>query len=263
MTSQLAGGAASRSRSAARLPAAVSLIACLCCAVCLSVVATAGAQPRRQQATARVPTEQHLALLNYGHRAYREPHTTSLILKLVGAHRPITGERTTLPVLAQTTDRHHQHWLKVMLPGRPNSSTGWIKQAGTQSRSTGWYIHISLAARRLWIYYRRALIRTFPVVVGKPSTPTPTGRFFVEETVIMPAQEPGGPFALALSARSNVFQQFDGGPGQIAIHGRDLLGGTPGQAQSHGCIRLTTPDIDWLAARVAPGAPVTITQFTE
>ena len=45
---------------------------------------------------------------------------------------------------------------------------------------------------------------------------------------------------LALSARSNVLQDFDGGPGQIGIHGRDLLGGTLGQAESHGCMRLAT-----------------------
>ena len=38
----------------------------------------------------------------------------------------------------------------------------------------------------------------------------------------------GAPFALALSARSNVLQEFEGGPGQIAIHGVANLGGTPG-----------------------------------
>jgi L,D-transpeptidase catalytic domain len=100
-------------------------------------------------------------------------------------------------------------------------------------------------------------VRSF-AAVGKPSTPTPTGQFFVEETVIMPVSEPGGPFALATSARSNVLQEFDGGPGQIAIHGRDGLGGTPGQAESHGCMRITTPNIDWLASRIGPGTPVTI-----
>jgi hypothetical protein len=62
-------------------------------------------------------------------------------------------------------------------------------------------------------------------VVGAPSTPTPQGRFFVEESVRMPAGEPGGPFALALSARSNALQEFEGGPGQIALHGLANLGG--------------------------------------
>ena len=101
-------------------------------------------------------------------------------------------------------------------------------------------------------------MKSFKAVVGKPSTPTPTGQFFVEETVQMQPGEAGGPFALALSARSNVLQEFEGGPGQIGIHGRDDLGGTPGTAVSHGCIRLDTASIDWLTARIGPGTPVTI-----
>ena len=68
----------------------------------------------------------------------------------------------------------------------------------------------------------------------------------------------GGPFALALSARSNVLQEFMGGPGQIAMHGVANLGGTPGTAVSHGCVRLANRNISWLVARMGPGAPVTI-----
>lgn len=74
----------------------------------------------------------------------------------------------------------------------------------------------------------------------------------------MQAGQAGGPFALALSARSNVLQEFEGGPGQIAIHGRDNLGGTLGAAESHGCVRLASASIDWLAARIGPGTPVRI-----
>jgi len=201
---------------------------------------------------------QELAALRYEHRVYRAPRTNAGVKSAVPPIRPITGEQTTLPVVAQSTDRHGQRWLKVMLPGRPNSSTGWIKRAGTDWRSTSWNIQVNLAARHIWVYFEGHLTRSFSAVVGKPSTPTPTGRFFVEETLIMPVSEPGGPFALATSARSNVLQEFDGGPGQIAIHGRDGLGGTPGQAESHGCMRLATPNIDWLAARIGPGTPVTI-----
>jgi L,D-transpeptidase-like protein len=70
--------------------------------------------------------------------------------------------------------------------------------------------------------------------------------------------EPGGPFALALSARSDTLQEFEGGPGQIALHGREHLGGSLGTAVSHGCVRLSTASIDWLAARIGPGTPTTI-----
>src|SRR6202043_1029638 len=110
---------------------------------------------------------------------------------------------------------------------------------------TRWHIVVNLAARRVSVYNSGRLQRSFKAVVGKPSTPTPTGQFFVEETVQMAAGEAGGPFALALSARSNALQEFEGGPGQIAMHGRNNLGGTLGTAASHGCVRLDTASVDW------------------
>jgi lipoprotein-anchoring transpeptidase ErfK/SrfK len=224
-----------------------------------AMAATPGAASAAGSAAPRdIRPTQQLAVLDYEHRAYRSPRTNSPLAASVPAHRPITGEQTTLPVLQITVNRHGQHWLRVRLPGRPNSSTGWIERAGTQPDSTSWNIQINRAARRVWIYHHGKLATSFSAVVGKPSTPTPKGHFFVEETVIMPTSEPGGPYALATSARSNVLQEFDGGPGQIAIHGRDGLGGTPGQAESHGCIRLMTANIDWLIARITPGTPVTI-----
>jgi lipoprotein-anchoring transpeptidase ErfK/SrfK len=234
------------------------LAAVACVGLSLAATATASAASPAASRTARVPAVQQLAVLDYGHLAYRYPRTSSASKMSILAHRPITGQVTTLPVIGQSTTRSGQRWLKVMLPGRPNSSTGWIKRAGTRPAATTWYIHVSLAARQVAVYHLGRLTRTFSAVVGKPSTPTPTGTFFVEETVIMPGSEPGGPYALALSARSNVLQEFDGGPGQIGIHGRDGLGGTPGLAESHGCMRLNTPDIDWLAFRILPGTRVTI-----
>ncbi len=123
---------------------------------------------------------------------------------------------------------------------------------------TGWHIVVDLAARRVVVYRDGRVVKAFQAVVGKPSTPTPTGQFFVEETVQMAAGQAGGPFALALSARSNVLQEFEGGPGQIALHGRENLGGLLGTATSHGCVRLDTTSIDWLTARIGPGTPTTI-----
>jgi lipoprotein-anchoring transpeptidase ErfK/SrfK len=161
-------------------------------------------------------------------------------------------------VIGEANGSGSTRWLEVMLPGRPNGLTGWIARGGTSELVTNWHIVVNTSDRLVWVYFHGSLTKTFQAVVGKPSTPTPTGNFFVEETVIMPASVAGGPFALALSARSNVLQEFDGGPGQVAIHGRDSLGGTLGTAASHGCIRLATEAITWLAARIVPGVPVTI-----
>jgi lipoprotein-anchoring transpeptidase ErfK/SrfK len=110
------------------------------------------------------------------------------------------------------------------------------------------------------IVFRSAhTVRIFKAVVGKPSTPTPHGEFFVEEAIELPATDVGAPFALALSARSNVLQEFDGGPGQIGLHGLAHVGGVLGSAVSHGCVRLDSATMHWLVLRIGPGVPVTIT----
>jgi lipoprotein-anchoring transpeptidase ErfK/SrfK len=205
-----------------------------------------------------VQVTQRLAVLLTAHTAHRAPAAGSPQVAIVLAQRPITGEQTTLPVIGQSSAPGGMRWLQVMLPGRPDGSTGWIVQSATRKLTTGWRILVDLTTRRVGVYRDGRTVRTFQAVVGKPSTPTPTGQFFVEETVQMERGQPGGPFALALSARSNVLQEFEGGPGQIAIHGRNNLGGTLGAAESHGCIRLATASIDWLSARIGPGTPVKI-----
>jgi lipoprotein-anchoring transpeptidase ErfK/SrfK len=236
----------------------VSLRVLLAAALAAGVLALASGPALAAPFHARVPSSQVLAVLLTAHGVHRRPNAGSRILTAVADTRPITGERTTLPVIAAATGARGIRWLDVMLPGRPNGASGWIAQQGTRRLVTAWRLVVSLAARRVRVYRGGRVVRTFRAVVGKPSTPTPSGSFFVEETVQMSAGDPGGPFALALSARSNVLQEFEGGPGQIGIHGRDGLGGTLGAAESHGCIRLDTASISWLAERIGPGTPVRI-----
>jgi lipoprotein-anchoring transpeptidase ErfK/SrfK len=221
---------------------------------------TAFAAPSlRRAGRPAVKGTQQLARLNHDTEAFSRPTSSSRLVAIVSATRPITGEQTVLPVIAHATDAHGAVWLKVLLPGRPNSHTGWISARSTTPALTKWQIIIRISTRRVTALWDGRVVRTFEAVVGKPSTPTPRGRFFVEETVKLGSQEVGAPYALALSARSNVLQEFDGGPGQIALHGTNNIGGIPGTAASHGCIRLDTQAITWLATRIGPGIPVTIT----
>ncbi len=234
-------------------------LATICLALLALLAGSASSAARVSGAAAgRVQATQELVVLLSTHSAHRAPHAGSQRVAVVPDSRPITGEPTTLPVISRAIATGGKRWLLVLLPGRPNGATGWIAEKGTRGTVTAWRIVVDLAARHLQAYNDGRLVKVFQAVVGKPSTPTPTGNFFVEESLQMQAGEPGGPFALALSARSNVLQEFDGGPGQIAIHGRNDLGGTLGTAASHGCIRLATASIDWLSARISPGTPVTI-----
>jgi lipoprotein-anchoring transpeptidase ErfK/SrfK len=162
-----------------------------------------------------------------------------------------------LPVIGQTK-RLGRRWLRIRLPQRPDGSTGWITAGGVTLGKDPWHVVIDRAARTATIYDKGRRARTFRVIVGKPSTPTPAGDFFVTEVIYEGYGVTTGPYALATSAYSNVLQEFDGGPGQVALHGLVGLSGTPGQAVSHGCVRFYDHDITWLAHRLTPGTPVTI-----
>jgi lipoprotein-anchoring transpeptidase ErfK/SrfK len=226
----------------------------------LTVALVAGAVAPRSSADPTVDRRtQELALLLHSHTAMSAPDAHAVALRAVAPRRPLTGERTALPVIGHRTGAHGVSWLRVMLPGRPNGHAGWIKQRATAYAVTHWRLVVTLGDRRVTAYRDGRRVRTFTAVVGKASTPTPLGRFFVEEAIELRATDVGAPYALALSARSNVFQEFDGGPGQIALHGLRNVGGVLGSAVSHGCVRLADDAMRWLVVRIGPGVPVTIT----
>jgi lipoprotein-anchoring transpeptidase ErfK/SrfK len=206
--------------------------------------------------TPRPWTPQPLVVLLGAHVARHAPNADGRPVETVAARRPLTKIRTVLPVLARAG--RDDAWLRVRLPGRPNGHTGWIAAARTRPASSEWSIEVDLSARRVTVDKRGREVRRFPAVVGKPSTPTPRGRFFVEEPLALAPSAAGAPYALATSARSDVLSEFDGGPGQIALHGRAHLSGALGSASSHGCVRLSTKAITWLARRIGAGTPVTI-----
>lgn len=209
-------------------------------------------------ASGRVPASQPLVVILHEHVARTGPSAHAGRIESVDDRRPLTRARTVLPVLGHVTSSTGGSWLRVRLPGRPNGHTGWISAHRTKRTSTDWGILVELSTRRVTVYHGGRARRHFRAVVGKPSTPTPRGAFFIEEALALSSYEPGGPFALATSARSNVFQEFEGGPGQIGIHGTNGLTGALGTAVSHGCIRLGTRAITWLARRIGAGVPLTI-----
>lgn len=211
-------------------------------------------------AAPRVPASQPLVVLLRDHVARTRPDAHAGRIDAVASRRPLTRVRTVLPILARRTSPTGGSWLQVRLPGRPNGHRGWISANRTRLTVTGWRISVKLSSRRVTVYHDGHVRRQFRAVVGKPSTPTPRGAFFVEEALALSSYEAGGPYALATSARSNVFQEFDGGPGQIGIHGTDNLSGALGTAVSHGCVRLGTHAITWLARRIGAGVPLVITR---
>lgn len=172
-----------------------------------------------------------------------------------------SGEPQVLLVLGSTV-RHGEQWLRVLLPLRPDSTSGWIPRQDAVLMSTSYWVRVNKPARRVSIYSRGRLLHSYRSVIGKPATPTPDGLAAIYE--IDPQPSPSGflgPWAMPLTALSGVLHSFEGGPGRVAIHGRDgaSLQDPLGSALSHGCIRIDNGPITWMAHHLPQGTPVQIT----
>jgi lipoprotein-anchoring transpeptidase ErfK/SrfK len=120
-------------------------------------------------------------------------------------------------------------------------------------------VEVDLSSRQLTLFELDRVVRRWPVTIGRPKAPTPTGRFFITVKLKPPAisRRAYGAFALGLSGYSNKYDQFGTGDGQIALHGT-LNPGSIGRTDSHGCVRLTNQAIIKLAADLPLGTPVVI-----
>jgi lipoprotein-anchoring transpeptidase ErfK/SrfK len=149
---------------------------------------------------------------------------------------------------------------EVFLATRPNGSTGFVKKADMDVEQNPYRIEVDSAAFRLKAYKGNEVILDAPIAVGMADAPTPGGEFYLN--VLLTPPDPGGdygPFAYGLSGHSEVLDTFNGGDGQLGIHGTnhpELLG----TSVSHGCIRLRNEDITKLAEEVKLplGTPVKI-----
>jgi hypothetical protein len=152
-------------------------------------------------------------------------------------------------------------WLRIRLPFRPNGASAWIPANVVRFETTPWRIVVSVDARTVTLERRGRPVDVFRAVVGAPRTPTPTGLYAVSERVKQPDPHAFyGPWVLLLTAYSNTLQRFDGGPGQVSIHGRAgaSLRDPLGTALSHGCIRIDNSPVDLLARVAVEGTPVLI-----
>ncbi len=162
------------------------------------------------------------------------------------------GPLSLLVVQGRETDA----WVEVQLPTRPNDTRKWIRSTDVTFRTHRFHVIVDVGDRVARAYDAGVQVFETPVVVGRPGTPTPLGRFFINANI--PQRNPAGaygPVILSVSAFSEVLETFDGGLPAIALHGTPQPG-LVGQAVSNGCIRMPNDAILELAALLPLGTPV-------
>jgi lipoprotein-anchoring transpeptidase ErfK/SrfK len=149
-------------------------------------------------------------------------------------------------------------WVEVLLPVRPNGTTGWVRSEDVALYVVEGRIVVDLSDRRLTFYEHGEEVLSTTVAVGTSANPTPTGQFYVTDSITMGYEgSPWGPHAFGLSARSDTITEFNGGDGIIGIHGTNKASSI-GQAASLGCVRLPNDMITALYEMVPIGTPVEI-----
>jgi lipoprotein-anchoring transpeptidase ErfK/SrfK len=148
-------------------------------------------------------------------------------------------------------------WYRVQLPIKPNGVTGFVRARAVRVDTVATRIVVDLSQRRLTLFRNATPTLSATVAVGSPSTPTPTGRFYVNQRLV--PSDIGGPFgpaAIGISAFSTVLTGWvQGGP--VAIHGTNEPWSI-GHAVSNGCIRLPNATLKKVFREAPAGTPVII-----
>lgn len=204
-------------------------------------------------------------LQGISHWAY--PDTEALVhaspsahARVIGKLRFLTGdEQAELYIaLASARLRSGRTWIQIEFPGRPNGQTGWVPRTALEAFHTvDGYLLVDRSTLRATLFRDGGAIFSAPIGVGKPSTVTPAGHFYVMEKLITLNAPVYGPYALGTSAYAPTLQEWPGG-GVVGIHGTDEPQLIPGRP-SHGCIRMRNADITRLWAIIDLGTPIEVT----
>jgi lipoprotein-anchoring transpeptidase ErfK/SrfK len=147
-------------------------------------------------------------------------------------------------------------WYRVLVPLKPHGQTGYVRARDVRLRPLRTRLVVDLSTRRLTVFDRGRRVLGAKVAIGARSTPTPTGRFYVNQRF---RDDPSGPYgwaAIGISAFSEVLHGWPQG-GPVAIHGtnRPSLLGLP---VSNGCIRVSNETVKRLWRLAPTGTPVQV-----
>jgi lipoprotein-anchoring transpeptidase ErfK/SrfK len=194
------------------------------------------------------------ALANYRGRIYSQPSTRSRVITRLLIGTPDGLGLQTYELLSEQFTKSGT-WVRLRVPGRPNGRIGWVERGELEGYQV---VHTELivnrAARLLTLYRNGRAIFHAPVGVGKPSTPTPAGHFWITEAFV--STDPFyGPYAFGTTDYSTL-SEWPGG-GVVGLHGTNEPQLVPGDP-SHGCIRLHNSDILRLKRLLPIGTPIWI-----
>ncbi len=161
---------------------------------------------------------------------------------------------TKVPIIAE------QHgWAQILLPSRPNNSTGWIylDDPAVTTEHSRFRIDVDRQAFTLDLYRDDAPIGHWRIGVGKAGAVTPPGRTFILASILDNSPKPFSPIVMPLGTHSATHLTFGAGPGTVGVHTWPT-DNVFGRASSDGCVRVPRDALDVISKTVPPGSVVEI-----
>lgn len=135
-------------------------------------------------------------------------------------------------------------WVQILLPSKPNGSTGWVRSADLERAVTPYRIEVGLGSMTMTLLRDDEPVGEWTIGIGGPDTPTPTGRTFLLGA-FSDDQQNFSPVILPVGSHSPTLDTYGGGPGTVAFHTWPT-DDTYGTAVSNGCIRVPPDALDEL-----------------
>jgi lipoprotein-anchoring transpeptidase ErfK/SrfK len=177
--------------------------------------------------------------------------------RLVGT-MPAGSRYYGIPTVAWVRDlsRDGRHGL-VDVPYTARRAAGWIALRGLARSWTRVSVEADLSEHRITVHRGDEVLFHAPAGTGSPSSPTPTGRYFVTDRVPFPSGGVLGTFAFGISGiQPNLPAGWSGGD-QLAIHGTNDPSSI-GRSSSAGCLRVSQAILTRLRRVLRLGTPVVV-----
>ena len=161
-------------------------------------------------------------------------------------------------LLSRWEDDDGNDWVRVRLPARPNGQKGWVRRdALGDFNRVNTRIVVDKSKLRATLYRSGKVVFSARVGVGAPSTPTPSGLFYIREKFrVEPSGTIYGSHAIGTSAYAPTLSDWPGG-GVVGLHGTNQPQLIPGRP-SHGCVRLRNADVERFYKLAPRGTPIRI-----
>ena len=152
-------------------------------------------------------------------------------------------------------------------PAGPTSAVPAAPAPTTAAVTSTREIVLELGKRQISLVEGTKVIGRWPVAIGDPRTPTPTGRFSVQNKVLNPIYQStsSGKINTKVGPQAPLGDRWIGfkqsGLNQYGIHGTPDAWAwtvTSRAAVSNGCVRMLTPHVRQLFDQVDVGTPVIV-----